>query len=259
MPVKISETSVNNAIKAMIGAGDLKEDFKRNATISKKIAALILGKDKDGKGIKPTKADIALVYDYIKPEEAESMEGEDEGDSDGGGNNGTVRAHYKTKYAKESPTKTGCGDEFDTAFRDYCGDAEGEDLLGKIKVVGNANGIDAMDRWGHLKDRSGQTNVGMIRMNLANVLRGKFRKGEKVIIGKKKWDADPEKVKAAKQKEKDKAERLAKLKAKGKEAAAKKAPAKKTAAKKAPAKKSKKSAPAEAPVPEAGAAEQTGA
>src|SRR5690349_16941720 len=117
--VKITAKSVDNAIKALIQAGEFTEDFKRNATNSKKIAALILGEDKDGKQIKPTKADIALAYEYVKPPEEESLEGDDDGEDEGKGG-GAVREHYKTKYAKESETKTGCGDEFDVAFRTYC-------------------------------------------------------------------------------------------------------------------------------------------
>jgi hypothetical protein len=251
MAVKITEKTVNNAIKAMVEAGDFAEDWKRNATNAKKIAKLILGEDADGKQVQPDKSQIALVYDYIKPDEAESAEDGDEGDASDA-DMGKVKSHYKTKYAKESPTKTGCGDDFDQAFRTYCGDAEGEDLLGKLKTVANANGIDAMAKWGHLKDRTGNTNIGMIRMNLANVLRGRVRKGDKVTIGKTKWDADPEVQKARKQKEKDKLDRLAKMKAD--KAAKAKAPAKK-AAKKAAKKSAKKTAPASQA--QEGAAEQT--
>jgi len=95
-----------------------------------------------------------------------------------------VPTAYKRRYAETSPTKTGCGDDADQAFRAETDGSTGEDLIAILVRIGEANGIDVEKRWGHLKTASGARNAGMMRMNLGNVLRNKAKKGEKVRIGK---------------------------------------------------------------------------
>jgi len=45
----------------------------------------------------------------------------------------------------------------------------------KIKAIGEMNGIDVEARWG-------KRNVGMQRMNLGNVLRGRVKRGEQIVL-----------------------------------------------------------------------------
>lgn len=52
----------------------------------------------------------------------------------------------------------------------------------KVREVAKANGI-SIDRWMHL-------NIGMIRMNLGNVLRGKVKRGEPVVVGSESWNTE---------------------------------------------------------------------
>ena len=58
---------------------------------------------------------------------------------------------------------------------------KGED----VNFVAQANGIDANEKWGDGRIAKGKTplNPGMVRMNLGNVLRGRVKRGEYVIVG----------------------------------------------------------------------------
>lgn len=81
---------------------------------------------------------------------------------------------YKTRYRQE----TG---------EDNCGDDVAEVLKGHdVYEVMGQNGI-PLDRW------AGR-NPGMVRMNLGNVLRGRIKRGEYVVVGSFVWnkDAKPE-------------------------------------------------------------------
>ncbi len=129
--------------------------------------------------------------------------------------NSAVNTKYKKLYS-ERETKTGCSDEFDVAFRAKTDGVEKEALRDVLRGIATENGIEGerFAKWEALKNRDGSMNVGMIRMNLSNVLRAKHRKGEKVKIGKQVFAADPEKIKAAKDAAKAKLQRLADLKAK---------------------------------------------
>lgn len=114
-----------------------------------------------------------------------------------------------------------CGDDMAEAFSRHCRTVNPETKvdyldMDKVREVAKANSV-SLDRWYKL-------NIGQIRMNLGNVLRGKMRRGEKVVVGDKVWNKDAKPV----------------------EAKAKKAKAKKTAAKAPKAKRTKKAAPAQA-------------
>lgn len=69
-----------------------------------------------------------------------------------------------TKYRQEYGSKGNNGDHIATLLKES-----------DLAAVADANGID-LTRW------AGK-NVGMVRMNLGNVIRGRVRRGEKVMLG----------------------------------------------------------------------------
>lgn len=100
-----------------------------------------------------------------------------------GGN--IIGATYRERYGKEQNN----GDDFAVAFDKYVkvevpGGKDGKGKkkrvldLARLKEVAEANGL-SLDRW------SGAKNLGHVRMNLGNVLRGMNRKGTKIVIGTK--------------------------------------------------------------------------
>ena len=99
-----------------------------------------------------------------------------------------------------------CGDDVAEVMSRVCRKINSETNtdyidIDELKAVAKANGIDWL-RWAHL-------NIGQFRMNLGNVLRGKVRKGEPVVIGNPKtegkaWNQDA-KAKATKKEKSKKA------------------------------------------------------
>lgn len=89
-----------------------------------------------------------------------------------------VPTSYKTTYAKHGGT---CGDELAVALSEAAMDDAGKVSLEQLEKVAKQNGID-FGRWSHL-------NVGQQRMNLANVLRAKLKKGEAIKVGKVNFEA----------------------------------------------------------------------
>lgn len=94
---------------------------------------------------------------------------------------------YREKYGKSQH----CGDDIAHLLRDELDKMKsGEERSAKLDEIATANDID-LGRWSHL-------NLGMQRMNLGNVLRGKVNNGTDVRIGKttiagqNKADADAE-------------------------------------------------------------------
>lgn len=85
-----------------------------------------------------------------------------------------VPAHYKKDYG---PSQS-CGDEIAEIMKAETCDEKGKADRAALIRIADANGI-PHDRWAHL-------NVGMFRMNLSNVLRGKVKRNEQVVIGKHK-------------------------------------------------------------------------
>lgn len=81
-----------------------------------------------------------------------------------------VPAHYKAKYGSAQ----------------NCGDDIAKHLVGTevefLQDVAEANGID-WNRWAHC-------NRGQKGMNLGNVLRGRIKRGEYVIVGVTEWNPD---------------------------------------------------------------------
>ena len=74
-----------------------------------------------------------------------------------------------------------------------CGDDVAERLKGyDPHEISADNNIDADAKWGtgRLLEGKKPLNNGMIRMNLGNVLRGRIKRGEYVIIGTKEYNED---------------------------------------------------------------------
>lgn len=142
---------------------------------------------KPEKPVKTPKAPKAKKAKGKKRRKA-SEDGEDEdGDEEGGEPKSVIAAKYKKRY---QPNKDTCGDRLVAPVFEYT-HPDGEDLDPKLLVkLGKDNGVDVMDRWGHIQRRGGGWNTGMARMNLVNVLRGKLRRGEDVVIGSKTIKGD---------------------------------------------------------------------
>lgn len=95
-----------------------------------------------------------------------------------------VPLQYKRQYGAAQ----NCGDEMAQALADHVRvpneDGKGDHIdLDILAEVATANGVD-LSKWAHL-------NVGMQRMNLSNVLRGKLKRGEKVAVGTTTWNEEP--------------------------------------------------------------------
>lgn len=85
-----------------------------------------------------------------------------------------VPAHYKKDYG---PTQS-CNDEVANFMKEAATDDKGKADLAALKKIAADNGVD-FGKWEHL-------NIGMARMNLSNVLRGKLKRNEQVTIGRHK-------------------------------------------------------------------------
>ncbi len=95
------------------------------------------------------------------------------------GKGSVVKAAYKKKYQPHHAT---CGDAFVAALRAATVNEDEAVDVQKLGVVARANGL-SLKPWLHLKNKDGGINVGMIRMNLGNRLRGMVRQGKDVDIG----------------------------------------------------------------------------
>lgn len=84
-----------------------------------------------------------------------------------------VKPKYRVRYA---PLNDSCGDEWVGAFNDATKDDDGRMSLDALHAIGSQNGVDVAGRWGI-------RNPGQQRMNLGNVLRARFRKGEAILVG----------------------------------------------------------------------------
>jgi len=82
----------------------------------------------------------------------------------------------------------------------HCGDDIAEMLKGEdIHEIGAANGINVDAKWGNGRIVDGEVkplNPGMQRMNLGNVLRGRVRRGEYVIVGDVEFNEENKAAKA---------------------------------------------------------------
>ena len=91
---------------------------------------------------------------------------------------GIIKDEFKARYRGISEDKVSCGDTLANELRSFCKPDGKKVDLSAVEKVAKDNGID-LSIWDHL-------NLGMVRMNMGNVLRTKIRKGEEVVIGKKK-------------------------------------------------------------------------
>lgn len=141
----------------------------------------------EGDGDEIEDEDEALEEDV---DEAELVDGEENDEADADLDAGEadeeeekesgsiVKPKYRQAYEVFDGT---CGDAFADAFSVACRNGEGEFDVDALRGVATENGIDLDARWGHL-------NVGQRRMNLSNVLRGKVRRGDTVIIGRQPFE-----------------------------------------------------------------------
>jgi hypothetical protein len=130
---------------------------------------------------------IALAVD--NDVEIPLLEAEDEGEDDEPQGGNVVPEKYRQKYGKAQ----NCGDEMALALKEYV-TVVGKNEKGKevelcdidlLAEVALSNGL-SLDPWDHL-------NIGMKRMNLGNVLRGRLNKGQRVQVGAQVWEAkEPE-------------------------------------------------------------------
>jgi hypothetical protein len=88
-----------------------------------------------------------------------------------------VPAHYKAKYGKAQ----NCGDSVSAEMVRPNGMSM-EEHLRFLADVADANGVD-FARWDHC-------NYGQKVMNLGNVLRGKIKRGDYVIVGVTEWNEE---------------------------------------------------------------------
>lgn len=93
--------------------------------------------------------------------------------------------HYRHQYGADQ----NCGDQIALVLTDAVTIVEGKTTrvdLDAARAIAAANEVeDRFDRW-LAKD----LNPGMVRMNLGNVLRGKNRRGEDVVIGERRFTAE---------------------------------------------------------------------
>ena len=120
---------------------------------------------------KATKAELEKLLASNSPTE-------DEGDETPKASKSAVPDKYKKRYGKSQ----NCGDEMAEMLATLVKDEKGVTNIEALNAVGAQNGIDVQDRWGTGRE-GGALNVGMQRMNLSNVLRGKIRNEERVVVG----------------------------------------------------------------------------
>ena len=125
--------------------------------------------------------DLAIENDLAIPLiGGEDFDPDAEPDEEEAGGN-VVAEEYRKRYGSAQ----NCGDEMAAVFKDFVTsvDEAGKEFCDyrKLVEVADANKVD-VERWGHL-------NIGMRRMNVGNVLRGKVKRGEKVVVGTRVWEA----------------------------------------------------------------------
>lgn len=88
-----------------------------------------------------------------------------------------VPPKYKAKYGK----KEHCGDELGYAVSEIVRDGKGQIVMEALAALATENGL-SLDRWAHL-------NPGQQSMNLRNVLRGRVKRGEAVVVAGQQFGA----------------------------------------------------------------------
>ena len=88
-------------------------------------------------------------------------------------NRSVVPKRWQEVYAKSE--LKGTNDDRIARALDEATKTAGKADPAKIRAIGELNGVDVERRWG-------ARNVGMQRMNLGNVLRGRIKRGEEVRL-----------------------------------------------------------------------------
>lgn len=130
-------------------------------------------KDEDGAD---EAVEIEAADDELDPSDDELQPA----DEDGGAS--VVKSKYQERYR---PNKGHCGDDLAVKLRDTFLTKENPDTgrrcldFNAFVAFAKANEV-WVESYRQLKDRHGNRNDGLIRMNVANRLRAKLRKGAKV-------------------------------------------------------------------------------
>lgn len=120
--------------------------------------------------------------------EGDSEDGDGDGEAKESGN--VVPVKYRQKYG----TAQNCGDELAGVLSAFVMVEDPENpkrqvcSKSQLEAVADANGL--ADKMREYED-SGK-NLGMIRMNIGNILRGRIRRGQYVKIGGNVWEAKEE-------------------------------------------------------------------
>lgn len=93
-----------------------------------------------------------------------------------------VPPEYKARYGATQR----CGDEVSEALHSNTRNTNGGVDLELVREIQHANGINP-ERWAHC-------NPGQQVMNTGNVLRGKIKRGEYVVIGVYEWNEEAKPV-----------------------------------------------------------------
>ena len=96
-----------------------------------------------------------------------------------------VGKKYRTAYGKEGHN----GDDIALKLKEFCLGEGGKIDIAKVQRLCKDNKIE-YSKYEHL-------NVGMQRMTVGNILRGKVRKGESIKVGKETIEGDAQEEKAA--------------------------------------------------------------
>jgi hypothetical protein len=115
-----------------------------------------------------------------------TSEADEEGEEGEGGS--IVPNKYRERYGVTQR----CGDDVAETLSGYVTlpragkkDIDGGLDRDRLREVAKANGLGAkLDDY-----EARELNGGLLRMNISNILRGMVRRGEKVVIGKKTWEA----------------------------------------------------------------------
>jgi len=184
-------STLTDALLATVDLNALREALKEaDVTFGNRSgpARLVELAVENGIEVVDTDGKVLLDEEGNPPEDEDSEGGDEDAEEEEGGN--IVPEKYRKRYGKEQ----NCGDEVALVFKDFVTvtvSVDGKDVEQcsetALVEVCDFNGVD-YHKWDHLK------NIGMKRMNLGNILRGKIKRGEKVVIGSRVWEArEPEK------------------------------------------------------------------
>lgn len=131
--------------------------------------------------------DYSATSEEEEEEEEEPGEGEEPDEDEEAESHNVVPEKYRKRYG----AKQNCGDDMALTLKDFVTkqDDKAKNFCDTalLQHVADQNGV-SLAAWSHL-------NLGMQRMNLGNVLRGKLNKGQRVEVGDQVWEArtiDPE-------------------------------------------------------------------